>query len=175
MITRRSGLYLAPYRAYNPTIGRWLSRDPIGEHGGLNLLAYVSNNPLNRFDPLGLACCNHDYSGCLANCIEKERFDLSAVLGTAVSTLGFGTMPKTPSELKSLGGPPNPYTSQPSRWAGRLGGRSGGFGWLRSFGRSPVGRLLGPLSTGALVFEGYYDLGAMIRCSVVCAQDNCAY
>ncbi len=32
-----SGLNLALYRAYSPTLGRWLSRDPIGEEGGLNL------------------------------------------------------------------------------------------------------------------------------------------
>ncbi len=32
-----SGLHLAPYRAYNTQIGRWISRDPIEEEGGLNL------------------------------------------------------------------------------------------------------------------------------------------
>lgn len=33
---------------------RWLSRDPIAEIGGLNLYEYVGNDPLNRFDSLGL-------------------------------------------------------------------------------------------------------------------------
>ena len=32
----------------------WLSRDPIGEAGGLNLYGYVGNNPINFRDPLGL-------------------------------------------------------------------------------------------------------------------------
>jgi RHS repeat-associated protein len=50
----RSGLYLAPYRAYNPSIGRWLSRDPIAEVGGINLYAYVENNSVNLIDPSGL-------------------------------------------------------------------------------------------------------------------------
>jgi RHS repeat-associated protein len=52
-----SGLSVAWYRAYDARAGRWLSRDPLGEFGGLNLYAYVENNPLNRFDPLGLQGC----------------------------------------------------------------------------------------------------------------------
>jgi RHS repeat-associated protein len=50
----RSGLYMAPYRAYAPTLGRWLSRDPIEESGGINLFVYVENSPVVRRDPLGL-------------------------------------------------------------------------------------------------------------------------
>lgn len=39
---------------YDPTIGRWLSRDPIAETGGLNLYGYVDNQPIRLIDPLGL-------------------------------------------------------------------------------------------------------------------------
>ncbi len=45
-----SGLYLATYRAYDPAIARWLSRDPIEEQGGLNLYAYVGGNPAENID-----------------------------------------------------------------------------------------------------------------------------
>src|SRR5438128_8789164 len=50
----KSNLDLATYRAYDPDLGRWLSRDPIGEAGGLNLYGYVQNNSVNLWDPLGL-------------------------------------------------------------------------------------------------------------------------
>ena len=33
------------YRYYRADTGRWLSRDPIMEHGGLNLYGFVLNNP----------------------------------------------------------------------------------------------------------------------------------
>lgn len=33
---------------------QWLSRDPIAENGGINLYAYVGNDPINAMDPLGL-------------------------------------------------------------------------------------------------------------------------
>jgi RHS repeat-associated protein len=42
------------YRYYNPSTGRWLSRDPIGERGGRNLYAFVNNQPTVSCDKLGL-------------------------------------------------------------------------------------------------------------------------
>lgn len=50
----RSGLWLTPYRAYDSALGRFISRDPIQEDGGLNLYAYVGNQHMVLVDPLGL-------------------------------------------------------------------------------------------------------------------------
>ena len=40
-------------RYYNPSSGRFLQRDPIGILGGLNVYAYVGNNPVVGIDPSG--------------------------------------------------------------------------------------------------------------------------
>ena len=44
-------MYLA--RPYDPNMGRWMSRDPIGENGGENLYSFVLNKPVFLIDPLG--------------------------------------------------------------------------------------------------------------------------
>jgi RHS repeat-associated protein len=49
-----SGLQLLTYRYYDTSAGRFLTRDPAGYSGGINLYGYVTNNPVNLFDPLGL-------------------------------------------------------------------------------------------------------------------------
>ena len=48
------GLYYYGYRFYSPSIGRWITRDPLGEVGGINLYGFVHNDPVNLVDPLGL-------------------------------------------------------------------------------------------------------------------------
>jgi RHS repeat-associated protein len=64
----KSGLDLAVRRAYDPDLGRWLSRDPIAEAGGLNLYGYVEENPLNAIDPLGLSSEARFYIYCKCTC-----------------------------------------------------------------------------------------------------------
>jgi len=39
---------------YDPSVGRWLSRDSIGERGGKNLYDFVQNCPIGAIDGLGL-------------------------------------------------------------------------------------------------------------------------
>jgi RHS repeat-associated protein len=49
-----SGMYDYGYRFYHPALGRWASRDPIGERGGVNLYGFVGNGGVSRVDYLGL-------------------------------------------------------------------------------------------------------------------------
>ena len=48
-------LYHTRHRLYEPSLRRFLSSDPIGLSGGLNLYAYCSGDPLSYVDPLGLS------------------------------------------------------------------------------------------------------------------------
>jgi RHS repeat-associated protein len=53
----QTGLLYYGYRYYNPTTGRWMSRDPIEEEGGHNLYAFINNEPSSGLDVLGLRPC----------------------------------------------------------------------------------------------------------------------
>ncbi len=47
------GVYHVRARTYDPRLGRWLQRDPIGYAGGWNLYEYTEGDPLTYIDPTG--------------------------------------------------------------------------------------------------------------------------
>src|SRR5437667_10703929 len=73
-----TGLYQVRYRYLHSKLGRWLNRDPIGEKGGVNLYGFVSNDPVQKSDRLGLAACG--------NCGEVVTAALVRTLGDIRST-----------------------------------------------------------------------------------------
>lgn len=75
-----TGLLYYGYRYYNPETGRWLSRDPIAERGGMNLYGMSQNNPMDYYDFLGLEK-------------RKCRFTIAA---------GHGLPPDQTSEVKDF-------------------------------------------------------------------------
>lgn len=65
-----TGLHYNWHRFYDPETGRYISADPIGLDGGVNLYAYVSGNPVNFSDSSGLtASCPPDVK--LARAIKQ--------------------------------------------------------------------------------------------------------
>jgi RHS repeat-associated protein len=134
-----SGLYLTKYRAYEPQSGRWLSRDPIEEVGGINLYAYVEESPISRIDPDGLwwqviipglivGGGLYLYDQCLDKC-NQGRF----CPDDSDSRKRFGDCANYCTNLTALwmtlldGGFHNtkPPMSSPTSTAGTLGGASG--------------------------------------------------
>ena len=60
-----SGLYYYRARYYDAGAGRFIREDPLGIFGGINLYAYVENEPLRRSDPFGLTWVYSQSSGAL--------------------------------------------------------------------------------------------------------------
>ncbi len=56
-----TGLHYNWHRFYDPETGRYVSPDPIGLAGGMNLYGYVHNDPVNFIDPEGLASFSENY------------------------------------------------------------------------------------------------------------------
>jgi len=95
-----TGLYFYRARYYNAQLSRFMSEDPIGFRGGINVYAYVGNNPISFVDPLGHDACQ-DPNG--------PQRDFQKSVGDYVLSWG-----------EAAGGP-NPHTGMPSIPAGPLG------------------------------------------------------
>jgi RHS repeat-associated protein len=174
---RESGFLYNIHRYYDSATGRYIQSDPMGLAAGITTYSYVGGMPLIQIDPDGLegigpwtfapgaqrdeyeayerSCDTFDYD-VFADYVRDNAIDPSIAVSTLATTLGIGTMPKTAAELRGLGiakAAMNPYTSQLSRWSGRLGTRS-----LRLIGRTGAGVAAGAIATGATIFEGFYDL-----------------
>lgn len=80
-----TGFFYYGYRYYNPSTGRWLNRDPIGEYGEVSLYNQSGNDVVTQYDFLGLYTCN-DFCGvqcksfgpigagqCMIGCLEYQE------------------------------------------------------------------------------------------------------
>ena len=57
MVEPVSGLVYLRNRWYSPSLGRFVSRDPMGyDAGDVNLYRFVDNSPMDILDPMGLFC-----------------------------------------------------------------------------------------------------------------------
>ncbi|MBI3560323.1 MAG: RHS repeat-associated core domain-containing protein [Gammaproteobacteria bacterium] len=70
------------HRYYDPLTGRYLSEDPIGVNGGMNLYAYVNGNPVNWIDPYGLWSISDPSTW---SPIPQPVVDFAACFGDAIS------------------------------------------------------------------------------------------
>ena len=88
------------YRYYSPALGRWLSRDPIEEQGGLNLYGFVNNDPVNKWDRLGLygSSINNAIQTCLSLPSYAQKMKC---LDDLIDTLDVGHNPNDCCFLKA--------------------------------------------------------------------------
>jgi RHS repeat-associated protein len=116
-----TGLNLTQARVYNPNLGRWLSRDPLGFRNavdGRHLYAYVANDPINFNDPSGtvvspvmVGAIGGAIYGAVSTGISQMNsghYSLRGlVAGTAtgafMGALGVGMLFTFPSSMASLG------------------------------------------------------------------------
>jgi RHS repeat-associated protein len=68
-----TGLHYNRYRYYDPGVGRFVSKDPIGYSGGLNLYQYAPN-PSGWIDPLGLV--KHDPNGAYCRNLQQKMINV---------------------------------------------------------------------------------------------------
>jgi RHS repeat-associated protein len=66
-----AGAVLYAYRFYFPNLQRWAQRDPIGENGGLNVYGFLSNDPINETDYLGMGPCEDKFRGQLKQLVKE--------------------------------------------------------------------------------------------------------
>ena len=159
---------------YQPTLGQFLSRDPLSENGvdlltdtgfyGDRLAAmsarpwlyarnstqpyvYAGNNPVRYVDPSGL-----DYLDCLADCVSQNDFSATIVAPTAACAI------RVPKRFRGPGQSPTKsiWTTKPVR---KVTGMS-----------IKGGMIAGRISLATFIFEGFYDLGAEAACALICGD-----
>ncbi|EKI3092739.1 RHS repeat-associated core domain-containing protein, partial [Escherichia coli] len=112
-----TGLHYNLFRYYAPECGRFISQDPIGLRGGLNLYAYAPN-PLKYIDPLGL--CKTD--------VENKN--------------PYGTYRPARQLPRDKNGNPIPDVNAPHTQLGTKSGRKGDYTQAREWGYDENGNLV---------------------------------
>jgi RHS repeat-associated protein len=97
-----SGLDLATYRVYDSKMGRWISRDPLGEGVDYNLYRYCGNDPISNVDPLGLVTNKNPFPS-----PSGKRKPVGEEEGSCGPTRE-GCEERRERKIKELGGSPTP-------------------------------------------------------------------
>jgi len=149
---QETNLHYNYFRYYEPETGRYISPDPIGLAGGVNVWGYVGQNPLSLIDPYGLF---------ELPVLSQNFVDATAGFGDAISS-GFGLFDTSLSELARKAINVNNSVNQCStaysggRYAGYgLSFGLGGYGLARGvMALGPGGRVIGHPAYGGRTIDG---------------------
>jgi RHS repeat-associated protein len=162
---RETGLMFYRARMYNPQIGRFISEDPIGSEGGINLYRYSRNCTTNYIDPDGLdPCCSQgDVSACVDRCVSCSGGDL-ALAALGLSATSAGIIPKVGRAARVSeamgGGRLTNLLSLATHFGAPLALRQ-------------IGTLLNPIADATMAFAlSYYITLRFVTCPVMC-KSNC--
>ena len=84
-------LYYYGYRYYDPATGRWPSRDPLEEEGGLNLYGFVGNDGVDKWDILGLDTWVCTVTNEVGKGTRKPKNAPLVVIGGGTTVIGSGS------------------------------------------------------------------------------------
>jgi len=132
---KETNLHYNYFRYYEPETGRYISPDPIGLAGGLNVWGYAEQNPLGFVDHNGLWA--------IGDPLPQGIVDAAAGFGDAISS-GFGLFDTSLSELARKTLNVNGSVKQCS--SAYLGGQYAGYGL--SFGLGGYGLVRGGMALG---------------------------
>jgi len=90
VLTEPHGLYAMQARFYSPVFRRFLSEDPAGFAGGLNLYAYANGDPVNLMDPFGLGPATSFWNHGIGAIMEGAADGFRQGLDNLNNTLTFG-------------------------------------------------------------------------------------
>jgi RHS repeat-associated protein len=95
-----TGLVYMQARYYDPTIGRFLSRDPAGQRASFNDYAYVNDNPINSIDPTGMFQCANK-----ASCEAGQKISAGFKKAQSHFKSGSAAYKSLAAGIKALGTP----------------------------------------------------------------------
>ena len=168
-------------RFYSPVWHVWLNRDTMEESGGVNMYMLCGNNPISRYDVNG-----QNWFTCFGDCIEEWRLDWGNVSSAINATASLNApVPKTPAERIWIEKGVSENTTELSRVISQgerlarklpLGNPVRtkiiqSLGNLRRVMRNPALVKAGAAGAALTVFEGFYDMGTMLYCSIHCCGE----
>jgi RHS repeat-associated protein len=92
VLTEPTELLYMQARFYSPVLKRFLSEDPAGFSGGMNLYAFAGGNPVDMMDPFGLGPVSTSSNWGISNFVSKTATQIGNAATNFIATVGGSTL-----------------------------------------------------------------------------------